>query len=189
MESLSSPGPQDEYRIASVAEVAEAKAQAASDVETACEGRSRNEVLAVARQYVQSYKHLLHEGYHRQGWLAELPELINETFPDADPETRRQLAIEIIDLIRERLGTIKAPFSHKEFVAALERQDKVVDQLAARLSGDDLNDLERQATKLIRKFPDNYERFRAYWLAEWLAKGILFLADGPSAAMLASDAA
>ncbi|PIR54114.1 hypothetical protein COU75_02525 [Candidatus Peregrinibacteria bacterium CG10_big_fil_rev_8_21_14_0_10_42_8] len=73
------------------------------------------------------------------------------------------------------MGEPKAKLTQSEVNSARERREAALSVLAGQLADDEVDALESEARTRIPagQFPENFDDFRAEWLAEWVARGWL----------------
>lgn len=158
----------------------EAEAFVTREVTREFADKPREEVLRGARSYAFEYSKLLQDLERSGGWVTydHFIEQLEATYPGATPEDRTELARDLVDLIEQRMGQPKQDdFDQVQVNASHQRRETAMSILAQKLTNEEIEQLEILAKERISsdKMPDNFEDYKAEWIAEWIVNGVLDL--------------
>lgn len=135
---------------------------------------SREEVIHRARQLKSDYDALLTKAHRQEGWVSfdNIRESLEAAYPSASQDEIRKLASSLSDQIHEQFGQPSSRVKQEDILAASARSETAVSKLASQLTDSEIEQLEVQARECIpaEDIPDNFEDFRAEWLAYWVVE-------------------
>lgn len=157
-------------------EIEAAKSAAEQQVREELKGKEKHDVLALAARYTHAYGDIVRvrANANRFNDPSYFTNLLRETYPEIPHQKLYALADKLRATVQQELGE-PADFPQTELMAASQRRDVSVEEFGRQLTTDEITALEQQAIERIpsEQFPENFDQWKAHWLAEWVASGAL----------------
>ncbi|MDD5043473.1 MAG: hypothetical protein PHD51_02255 [Patescibacteria group bacterium] len=139
----------------------------------------KGEILEAAIKFQNNYSEIIRKRETAQRFHPfSIQEQLRDVYPDAKFPQIAETASAVANLIRERMGE-SDDVSQPDLMAASTKRDVAVDELAKKMTPEEVKKLDgiiqKQASEGKFELPENYDEYRAGWLAEWVAKGYLEL--------------